>query len=159
MTDTAMLEETQPTPSADPAPEPAPEPSPAQVAGDARGGAAETRMERRADKRYRVRWRGAIRIPVKGENVAYLGQIVDISLSSCSLVLDDNIHPWHRVSVFLELPATLSGEKVTIIEAIGQIVYVSLSSRYGAFVAHVRLSNFKAGSRATLFSRLNSLAM
>ncbi len=122
-------------------------------------GAAETRTERRADKRYPVSWRGVIRVQAKATNVAYQGKIVDVSLSSCQLALDNNIHAKQQVSIFLELPRAHPGEATSIIAASGQIIRVSLSSKYGAFIASIRFDDFKGDSRVALLSHIESLAM
>ena len=113
-------------------------------------------MERRAAKRYMLRWRVAISIVSQGSSVVYQGRTVDISTSSCSLVLDRNLSPNQNVTIFLELPGIHAKQAAKVIEVEAMIVFVALSGKYDAFLAGVKFGRFKDDAQAQLKARLGS---
>ena len=118
--------------------------------------APDSGMERRATKRYMLRWRAAISIVSQGGSVVYQGRTVDISTSSCSLVLDRNLSPNQNVTIFLELPGIHAKQAAKVIEVEARIVFVALSGKYDAFFAGVKFGRFKDDAQAQLKARLGS---
>ena len=104
----------------------------------------------RRETRYPFHWTVAIVFDSTASQDTYHGVTYELSLSGCSILMDDNVFSDQPVSILLAMPLDHPGQKKRVVEVKGRMVYTVLSAGHQQFRCGITFIKFKGNGRAAL---------